>query len=77
MVEIPRPFDGTQVFRRNQSPSCPPFGYAQDKLQRASSVVAEGQRQKTWIPAFAGMTEREIAVQSTLSRSLGFEPRDF
>src|SRR3989337_1730247 len=57
------------AFRRRESLSCP--------RKRVSSVLTEGQRYKTWIPAFAGKTEREVDFQSTLSKSLGFEPKDF
>jgi hypothetical protein len=44
--------------------------------QAASSVAAEGQTYKTWIPAFAGKTERKVNFQSTLLESLGFAPKD-
>ena len=73
--------------RRRESPSCPSFDCAQDRLRRASKVVVEWQTRKTWIPAlrlrsghaFGGMTEwkckagRSVGGRSA-ARSRGTQP---
>jgi hypothetical protein len=47
----------TEVVARVEGSSLPPFDFAQDKLRRESR-----RRQKDWIPASAGITERAFRI---------------
>ena len=61
MVEIPR----LQAKRSFVMP-------AQAGIQVPPALVKS---EEDWIPASAGMTEKKVDFQSTLSESLGLEPR--
>ena len=79
VVEIPRPFDRAQDMLQAKRRSVMP---APDQSRGQAPAGIEVIRRRggsrpalVWIPAFAGKTDGAVDFQSTLSKSLGFEPR--
>ena len=84
MVEIPRPFAMTQDMLQAKRGFVMPRKHVLSFIEGPASILVHFKSQiRRWIPApdrvrgklCAGMTDKKVDFESTLSESLGFEPR--